>query len=241
MAKFCTNCGKELVNGKCPNCGSKPATNNSQKTFGEMLKEYWELVKKALSKPMTIVKENNSEDKFGIGLISICVTGILAGIFMCIMAEKLTSLFSFLAFGISGFGSADIPYVQLFFTGFITVAGTIAIEALVAYVVFAKMFKADTSVKKMFVLFGLANIVQSFAFAGCSILAFFELSEFVVYMLALLFSLGSILSTVYIIKGFDHYAKIDSDKLGYAYSIVYIGTIIAVYLIAKNVLPSILG
>ena len=239
MAKFCTNCGKELVDGNCPKCGSKATNSGSQKSFGKMLGEYWELVKKTLSKPVTILKENSSEDNFCIGLISMCVSGILAGLFICLLANKtLSALFG----GLSGFSSSsvDIPYVKIFLVGFIFIAGMLAIQALIGYIVFDKMFKANTSIKKMFVLFGIATIVESLALAGCCVLTFLELSEGVMYCMYGLIAVASILSIVYVVKAIDDYAKIDSDKLGYALAIVYVATAIATYFVANNVLPSIL-
>lgn len=239
MAKFCSKCGKPLEDGKPCSCeGTVKTSSTSQKGFGEMLKEYWELVKNVFKKPVTIVEENASEDKFGVALISMGASGAVMGLFLCLLMKKLVGAL------VSGFGSLsssiDVPYVKFFLMGFVVMAGTFALMAAIGYFVFGTMFKANTSIKKMFVLVGLTSIIETVALAGCSVLALFELSEVIIYCMAGLVAASSILSIVYFVKGVDKYAKIDADKLGYAVAITYLVTSVAVYLITQNVLPSIM-
>lgn len=239
MAKFCSKCGKPLEDGKPCNCeGTVKASSASQKGFGEMLKEYWELVKNVFKKPVTIVEENASEDKFGVALISMGASGIMMGLFICLIMKKMVGAL------LSGFGSlagnVDVPYVKFFLIGFVVMAGTFALMALIGYLVFAKMFKADTSIKKMFVIIGLSSIIETVALAGCSVLALFELSEAIIYCMSGLIIVASILSMTYLIKGIDKYAKVDSNKLGYALAIMYVATLVVVYLISTNILPNIM-
>ena len=54
MAKFCTNCGKELIDGKC-NCVK--AKDNSIST-NDLVEKCKEVVVGLFKKPVTTIKEN---------------------------------------------------------------------------------------------------------------------------------------------------------------------------------------
>lgn len=238
MAKFCTNCGKELVDGKCPNCGTKaaaPSSKSSSKGFGDILKEYWELLKKSVSKPFDVVKENNSEDKFITALIAMGVTSILGGVFMCAMIKSLLGGFSSLI---------DIPYAKVWFCGFAVFAVLLAAMALVGFVIFDKILKANVSIKKMFVLVGLSQLSLTFATVIITVLGFMlnadnaETMTNIIY-LVLLFS--SSMWMVNMIKGFEFYTvKVDSNKFSYAFASLYTISVIVLYYFITEIMPNML-
>ena len=226
MAKFCSKCGKSLEDGKPCSCESTVTTSASQKGFGEMLKEYWELVKRVFKEPVTMVEENNSEDKFNIALVSIGVSSIMMGLFYCLFIKATIGSLS---------SMVDIPYLKIFLFGFVIMAGLLAVLAIVGYFSFATLFKANTTIKKMFVLIGLTTIVEAIALAGCSVLTLFKLSETVIYCIYGLVAISAILSMVYFVKSVDNYAKVNADKLGYAVVIMYAVTTVIAYLVLTNI------
>lgn len=230
MAKFCTNCGKELVDGVCPNCSNK--SSQSSNGFGSIMKEYWEAVKKTFIKPIDLLKENNSEDKFLVGLVSMGVSGILGGLFMCAIIKSM--------FG--SFGSlVQIPYLKIFFVGLLSFAALFAATALAGYLIFDKLFKSKTSIKKMFVLVGLSSIIISVALAASTLLAFISLTEATLNIIIILIALSSLLWMVYMIKGYENYAtKLDDNKFGYAFAIVYGVTYVLLYFYINNIIPALL-
>ena len=228
MAKFCSKCGKPLEDGKPCSCeGAVKTSSASQKGFGEMLKEYWELVKRVFKEPVTIVEENNTEDKFGVALVSMCASGVAMGLFTCLLTKAMLGGFSSLG--------VDIPYLKIFILGFVIMAGVLAIMSVVGYFSFATLFKANTSIKKMFVLVGITSIIDTVAIVGCAALSLLQLNETIMYCIYGLAALGSILSMVYFVRGVDKYAKVDVNKLGYAVAVTYAVTTVIAYLIATNV------
>ena len=232
MAKFCSNCGKELVDGVCSKCGSSKKEANS---FVDIMKKYWELLKESVKKPFDVVKNNNSEDNFIVALISMGVTSILGGVFMCAVIKSL--------FG--GFGDfIDIPYVKVWLCGFLVFAILLAAMALVGYVIFDKCFKANTSIKKMFVLVGLSQMTLSFAIVIITILGFIlsgDNAETITNIIYVVLLFSTALWTANLIKGAEHYiGKIDTNKFVYAYATLYSIVIVITYLCIKEVIPAIL-
>ena len=246
MAKFCSKCGKPLEDGKPCSCeGTVKTSSASQKGFGEMLKEYWELVKRVFKEPVTIVEENNSEDKFNLSLVSIAASGIAMGLFMCIgwkLFVALMAVFS-VSMGSSSSGLAsvismaagEVPYFKFFIGGFILVAGMYALMAAVGYLVLNKIFKIDISIKKMFVLVGMASIIKTVALVGCAVLSLLEVSEFVIYATLFLVVMSTILVLINFVRGIDKYAKVNPNMLGYAVGIMYIATIVIEWIILSKI------
>ena len=85
MAKFCTKCGSPLEEGKPCKCESekKEVKNVSSSNFVELLKEYLNVVKGMVKKPIDTLKEKNDESNFNLALVSIGVTSIIFGFVMC--------------------------------------------------------------------------------------------------------------------------------------------------------------
>ncbi len=237
MAKFCSTCGKELVDGKCSDCGSKASNtpSNNSKGFGDILKEYWDLLKESIKKPFDVVKNNNTEDNLLVALISMGVTSILGGVFMCAIIKSL--------FGEFG-DFVDIPYFKVWLCGFLVFAILFVAMALVGYLIFDKCFKANTSIKKMFVLVGLSQITLSFAVAIITILGFIlsgDNAETITNIIFVVLLFATSLWTAILIKGSEHYiGKIDTNKFVYAYAILYSIVIIITYLCIKEIIPTVL-
>lgn len=228
MAKFCTECGSELNEGKCPKCKTEKINNID---FVASLKKYVEIFKSSFTKPATILKENNIEDNFIVGLISCGITSILGGLFICAIIKTT----------FSGFGSfVEIPYLKVFIIGFLLIALILSSIALIGYLVFDKLFKAKTSIKKLFTFVGLSSTTLTVALLISSILALISLNEMSANIIFALIAISSLLWMVNMVRGYENYiTKIDENKLGYSFAIIYSITIMITYFLTNNILPSI--
>jgi len=230
MAKFCTKCGSPLEEGQTCKCESvkKEVKTNKSSSFTDLLKNYVELVKKSFKNPIDVLKENATEDSFNLSLISIGVSSIAMGLLICLMVKSM----------LSGFGSmVEIPYVKVFLLGFVTMASMIAILALVSYLLIEKVFKSNTSIKKMFVLFGLSSIIITVALLIASILSLIELDMMILYAVV---AVGSMLWFAYNIKGIEFYSKLNLNYIGYAIVASYGVTSVAIYYLITEVFAKIL-
>ena len=230
MAKFCTKCGSPLEDGKKCKCESEKVVvkTNTSSNFTDLLKKYVDLVKESFKKPVDVVKENATEDNFNLSLISIGITSISMGLFICLIIKNMFGGFS---------GMVEIPYVKVFLVGFITIAAMISILACTTYLLIEKVFKANTSIKKMFVLFGLSSIILAVAFLVASVLALVDINIMVPYTVI---AIGGILWFAYNIKGIEYYSKLNINYVGYVMAISYAVTSVAIYFLLENVIVKIL-
>ena len=230
MAKFCTKCGSPLEEGKQCKCEreKKEVKTVSGSNFVDLLKEYLEVVKSLVKKPIDTLKEKNDESNFNLALISIGVTSIILGFVMCFVVKNLVS-------GFSGF--VEIPYVKVFLVGFITMAAMISVMALIAYVIIDKLLKSETSIKKMFILFGLSSIVFAEVLIIAALLAVFEINATVIYCVV---AIGALLWFAYNLKGIEYYSKLNINMIGYTLAVTDATTSLVMYYLVKNVIIKIL-
>lgn len=231
MAKFCTNCGKPLEDGKCPSCSNKSIKTNSN-VFVDSLKKYFDLLKRSFKEPVDVLKENNTDDNFIVALISIALSSIFCGLFMCGYIKSLLGVFS---------NFVSIPYFKIFIYGFILIAVILSITALAGYLIFGKLFKGETTLKKMFVWVGLSSFMLTIALALIAILSFISLDASSINVIYISLGIASILWIAYMIKSFDSYVKGFKENLfGYACVLMYAITGISVYFYIKEILPSLM-
>ena len=232
MAKFCTKCGSPLEDGKpckCETVKEEKVVKKSSSSFGDLLKEYLEVVKSTFTKPIDTLKENANENKFNLSLVAIAVFGILIATFVCLLMSKTLGIFS---------SFVEIPYLKIFLISFIIGAGTIALMALIGYLVIDKLFKGNTSIKKLFVLFGLSSTIASVALVIAVLATILELNMNIIYVII---ALGSLLNLCYTVKGIEYYSKLNINVIGYAIVLTNGLTCLAVYYIAKELLPKLLS
>ena len=72
MAKFCTKCGAELTDGKCPKCKEEKSVKKVETTsngdFVSSLKDCLTALKKIVTKPIEVIEEFVTENKFLSGI-----------------------------------------------------------------------------------------------------------------------------------------------------------------------------
>ena len=117
MAKFCTKCGKELVEWKC-NCTSEKKVSSEKVDFMGLLKQSIEIVKGIFIAPIDTIEENTNENKFNLSIVLIVAYGLAMGLFTLVLVKELSGIIMGLFF--SGFSSlltsnaVEIPYVKIF-------------------------------------------------------------------------------------------------------------------------------
>ena len=236
MAKFCTKCGKELVDGK--ECSCQKNTKVETTTSGSsIVNDLLNLVKGMFTAPVDTMKSFINESNFNNALISLGASAIAAAIMICVLCKEMVGLFFDVAFGsvglsgLSGFGasSIEIPYMKIAMITIVTVCATYALIAGIAYLISAKLFKNNTSYKAMLTWLG-AN-------AGLTVVVYLvtAICIFINYTLALIvFAIGSLLNTCYMYKGLKYACDTDENKLAYVYvPSVLIAAFIIGYLVPK--------
>ena len=116
-------------------------------------------------------------------------------------------------------------------------AAMISVMALIAYVIVDKLLKSETSIKKMFILFGLSSIVFAEVLIIAALLAVFEVNATVTYIVI---AIGALLWFAYNLKGIESYSKIDVNMIGYTMAVTDATTMLIMYYLIKNVIAKIL-
>ena len=184
MAKFCTKCGKPLVEGTTCNCGNsetpvvetlnfeqpsmtdfQQANNMNQNMMGQqpqagmaqpskannLFNECLAIVTGFLKKPVTTVQENANENKFTHALI---IAGVFAASVMAFVLVVLGDIYAALekTMTMGGLVEApelEVPYIKVGLITLIAVAGALALMALIAWLIMSKLFKVNTTYKKV--------------------------------------------------------------------------------------------
>lgn len=230
MAKFCTKCGSVLEDGKPCKCEKeivkeeKVIKTNSVGIM-DLLKEYFEIVKTIFKKPVDVIKDNNNENKFNLSLVSIAVCGLSMGLFICMILKNIFGSYS---------NYIEIPYAKSFLMGFGAAVVLFALMALIAYIVIDKIFKKETSIKKMFVLFGINSTFVTVTLLLATILTLVKLDYTIIYIVI---AGGSLLSLANNIKGIEIYTKLNENLIGYAMVIITGVTSGIMYYIVTDIFP----
>lgn len=238
MAKFCTKCGKELVNGEPCSCttNTKPVvSSNGSSVVNDILN----LLKGMFTAPVDTMQSFIQESNFNNALISIGVSAVAAAIFVCVLCkEMIAALFSIIGmsnpldFYMSGSSSIEIPYVKVALISIIVVVATYALMAAIAYLISAKLFKNETSYKAMITWLG-AN-------AGLLTVLYLVVAVclFINFKIALLvYVAGSILNLCYMYKGLKFACDTDENKLAYILMpTLLVTTFVVAYIVPKIIM-----
>lgn len=228
MTKFCTKCGSEMVDGKCPNCKEVKqevvvATTGSvdvKQSFMDCL----EVLKGIFTKPFDVIKSFVVENKFITGIIMVVFAALSSGLYKVATLKNVYSstsassfnegdLSSLLSSALSGDLSVKEPeYLKEFFTTFATNLAEYALIAILGYLVVSKLFKGTASIKEMISAVGVSVAIVLVANLLNSILVFVD-AEFVGYVRSYVASFASITSILVLAGGVYQAAKLDKNKL----------------------------
>lgn len=259
MAKFCTKCGKPLVEGTTCNCGNseqqpvvetlnfeqpsmkdfQQASNMNQTMMNQaqggmaqpskaknILNDCIAVIKGFFKKPVTTIEANADDSKFTNAL---ALAGVFAVSVMAFVLVVLGDIYSTLekTMTMGGLVEApelEVPYIKVGLITFITVAGTLALMALLAWLILAKLFKVNTTYKKVFGIYAVSSIISAAAALVATVCTFID------YRIAfIVLGLGIALNTHYVSVTMKTAGQADENKLGY---VVVIAQYVALFVVA---------
>lgn len=233
MAKYCTNCGKELKDGKC-DCKKNEASTLDVKAIGM---ELWNLVKGMWVKPVDTMKDWSKKNDLKGSFIALGVKIIAGVFFVCILVKEMASVLEYsqrssrdVFFGVTT--KVEVPYLRIILCTIVTMVALYALMAGIAYVICNKLLKKDTSYQKMLVwLAGPAGMMATvyFVAALCVIIN-------VTFGFWILLA-GSILYLCHLYKGLSYACKLDENNVAN----VLMPTILLPIIIIGLILPRLFG
>lgn len=229
MAKFCTKCGSELVDGKCPKCKNTKeekveVVENTPVDVKQGFIDCLDVLKNIFTKPFDAIKSFVCENKFVAGIIMIVVSALTTGIYKLATLKNLYSSKSADSFNANDFydllGSAlsgetpnaEPEYLKEFLTTFVTNLAEYALIVVIGYLIISKLFKGTASIKEMIQTVAISLTVVIVANLLNSILVFID-GEFVANLRVYVASFASILSTLILYGSVKQVAGIDQNKL----------------------------
>lgn len=238
MAKFCTRCGKALVEGEVCNC-TPVVQSTPQQTVApqgkDLINDCINIIKNFFKKPVDTLQENINENKFTSALIMVVLNGLAMGLFAVVLIKEL--LGSMMGLFGGGYGSyaalmggsysVEIPYFKYFMI--VAIVGMVVqlLFGVASYVISDKLFKGNTNIKKMITLFGFSSIILTAGLLLAAICLFIN-ATIGIYV----FIIASILNTYYICKSLEFSCNTDRNKLGYVLVLTYASVMLVTYLIS---------
>ena len=195
MAKFCSNCGKELVDGNCSKCGNVKKSFN----FKDSCLECWKAIVGIFTKPVDTISKFVVDNKFISGIMLIILTALFTGVYKMASLKSIESSYS------------DINYLKEFFNEFLTNLGLYAALVLIGWVVITKLFKGKGSLKQMIQIVSISLIVSMLSYLICSAFVFVD-KEVMLYIIKYIFSFATIYEFVTFFVAVKEVSGIDKNK-----------------------------
>jgi len=237
MAKFCTNCGKKLNDGEQCSCQQEVVANES------IVTSLLNLVKGIFTEPVKTMKNFIDEDNFNTSLIALGISAVSVAVLVAVLCKELfVTLFGLVGMS-SGISSStlsmtglmtqiEIPYVKIVIITLVTVIAVYAMIAGIAYVISAKIFKSETSYKKMITLLGSTAGLMTVLCLVTALCVFINLNVALV-----VYAAGAMLNTYYMYKGLSFACDTDENKLGY----VLMPAVLITTLVVSYILPRVIA
>lgn len=220
MAKFCSNCGKELVDGKCSKCGNVKESAKGSFNFKDSCLECWKAIAGIFTKPVDTISKFVVDNKFISGIMLIIVTALFTGVYKIASLKSIETSFS------------DINYLKEFFNEFLTNLGLYAALVIIGWAVITKLFKGKGSLKQMVQIVGISLVVSMLSYLICSALVFVD-KEVIIYIMKYIFSFASIYEFITFFVAVKEVSGIDKNKLFLTVSSIFICSTIVVDVILK--------
>jgi len=177
MSKFCTNCGKPLVEGTICSCIGMQAEEEmaftsedmsvqssaftQQNDIKQFLESMWSLVKMFAKNPINSIVNTAKTDNFKVGLFFAGVQALIASLAAVILVNRITSSITGILFGsMSLFGnrSVDIPYFSIFIKVIFAVAVQYFLLVGLFYLGSKFIAKKTGSIKTLMATLGISTI-----------------------------------------------------------------------------------
>ncbi len=239
MAKFCTKCGKELIEGKTCDCekaiSTEKTSTQSGFDFNECLNSYIDIIKGIFKCPIDTIKKYATSSNFLLGIIALALNSIVSGIFLyCLCKEALGSLGSIMGTLSGGYGSLmagniDIPFMRIFLLGIGFMIAGFIVTALMIYLIAGVILKENIDIKKSIALVGTCSVFTTITTAVAIILTYMSIKFMMIVLL-----LAGIFYLTYLAQGISNTTKIDKNKLAYVFvPSIAVATFVVVYILPK--------
>ena len=236
MAKFCTNCGKKLENGKKCDCEkeemTKKETVENKGAINDFVNDYLNVLKGIFSKPIDTIKTYSKKSKFTLGLIMIAINSIIFGLFVYLLCKEGTSqIFSLMYGSVSSLISSsniDVPISVLFISMLFMAVYHLCLGGLLHFTS-KTIMKKDSDIKITYSFIGV-NAVLTTVTTLVALICMYINTGFALILIAI----AGILYLLNLYHGFIELTKIDKNKIAYVFTGSYVVTIFLVcYILPK--------
>ena len=203
MARFCTYCGSELKDGKCPKCSELQTKEENKSIVSDMM----ELIKGMFVKPVDTMKEFIQEENLNQALVSLGISATSIGLLICIFL-KMTNFMSHVYF--PGVKTYHVPYVKIMIVSIVLVSIIYLLLSAITYFISTKCFKSNTSYQKIITWLGATASLMTVVYLVSAIGMLMHTT-----IGTIIFVAGSLLNTYYMYKGLSYACDVNENKLGY--------------------------
>lgn len=226
--RFCKNCGKKLVGDEVCDCvkEEKPSTP-TEFDFMETMKNIKDDMLSSIKNPISVVKDNTDKENMPKTYILLVLVALTFGLFIASLCKTLfATLVSSMMGSVSSLvktsdimDAVKIPYVKIIAYATIIFAIMLFAYALIMLVVPAIFKNEKIDFKKSLTLTTTAYAPLAIVNLVCAILGFLGLNAGFVLIL---FLIANMIVTYNFVYSYADYTKVDSNKFGYAITLLVI-------------------
>ena len=231
MAKFCTNCGKKLVDGKPCDCMKKQSKKVEEvevveSNAGDMLNDFLEAFKGIFAKPVETMKKYANSSKIILAMIMIAVNSLVFGLYVYLFAKESIGLFSSSLLGIGR--AASVPASVFFWPFLFMIVFFFALAGLL-YLFCGPVLKDEVDFKEIVGLVGVNALLTTVTILVALIFIFIK-----PVISIILLAIGGVMYLLNTYHGFTNLVVIDKNKMMYVFTASYAITLFIVcYLLPK--------
>lgn len=234
MAKFCTNCGKPLEEGKVCDCKKNAEKKEIEQSANSIVEDYFhtflEIVKGIFTKPVTTIKEYSTKENFGFACIALLVNAIISGLFMyCYVKEGTNAVGSIFGYGSLVTANINVSFVEILLQGMLFMLVGFVVSAGMIYLLAGPLFKSNMDFKKVISLTGVCSIFTLITTLIAIIFVFISMKLATILLLVA----GAFYFT-YLYHGMTEISNLDKNKMAYVYvPALSVAAFVVVYILPK--------
>ena len=242
MAKFCTNCGSPLTDGKCEKCTKEKEVKEEKKEVkkdgtisieadNKIGVDIVTIYKEILTKPFTMIKSIFETGSIKIAWIIMAIASGVIGIADYFFIKQIyigTYSLTASSFGVSAQVSTDAinnvfkeALIKIIIAGFIVSFIYFVIYAIVSKLIIGNVFKGKGEAKDYLLITAGASVLYSIFTVGAAVLSYVSWKIACVALIV-----GGIAFFILTIQGFTRLLDADKEKLCYSVPIACVLTII---------------
>lgn len=229
MAKFCTNCGKKLVDGKC-DCKKKESKKKEEvvtTNANDLVNGYLDALKGIFAKPVDTMKKYTESSNLALSVIMIILNSIVFGLFAYLFVKESVGLIS------SGFyslyaGSYEVP-ISVFFVSFLLMFIFFFCLGGLLYLFTNKIMKEETDFKEIMSLIAVNSVFTTITTLISLIFMFIN-----IWLAIFILAVANLIFLLNLYYGFTSYIKTNENKICYVFTTCYVITLLIVcYVLPK--------